>query len=46
MNKRNNTIVIENPSPVLLDFVRGLERRKTESKKDLKNKKDKYFPKK
>lgn len=43
MNATQKTLVIDNPSQKLLEFVRGLERRKEETRKELISKKDKYF---
>lgn len=36
-------LVIEKPSQKLLDFVRGLEKKKEETKKELRSKRDLYF---
>ncbi|MFV0587487.1 hypothetical protein [Bacteroides reticulotermitis] len=37
-------LVIENPSQKLLDFVRDLERRKSQIKDEVLAKKNNYFP--
>lgn len=37
-------LVIEKPSRELLDFVRSLEKKKEETRKELRAKKDMYFP--
>ena len=42
MNTTQMPLVIENPSQKLLEFVRSLERRKAETRKELLCKKDKY----
>ena len=44
MNTSHKPLVIENPSQKLLEFVRELERRKSEARRELLAKKDKYFP--
>jgi hypothetical protein len=46
MNTTQKPLVIDNPSQKLLDFVRALERRKEETRKELISKKEKYFPEK
>jgi len=43
MRTTRELLVIEKPSQKLLDFVRGLERRKEEVRQELISKKDKYF---
>lgn len=43
MNTTQKPLVIEKPSPKLLEFVRGLERQKAETSKEMISKKDKYF---
>lgn len=45
MNTTQKPLVIENPSQKLIDFVKGLERKKEEMKKELRSKKDIYFSK-
>ena len=44
MGTTQKPLVIENPSQKLLEFARGLERRKAEVRKDLMSKKDRFFP--
>lgn len=39
------TLVIENPSKALVDFANKLRDRKMAQQKELRNKKDFYFPK-
>lgn len=46
MKSTQKPIVIKNPSPKLLEFVRGLEQKKAETKKQLRSQRDLYFPKK
>lgn len=46
MSKYTNTTIIENPSLQALEWVREMERKKIETKKELRKQKDKYFPKK
>lgn len=44
MDSVQKPLVIEKPSQKLLEFVRGLERKKKETKKELRSKRDLYFP--
>ena len=44
MGTTQKPLVIENPSQKLLEFVRSLERRKAEMRKNIISKKDRYFP--
>lgn len=43
-NHTQETLVIENPSKALLDFVNMLRDRKMSRLEELRNKKDFYFP--
>lgn len=46
MKTTQKPLVIENPSQKLLDFVRNMEKRKEEIRRDLRSKTTLYFPRK
>lgn len=46
MGTTQKPLVIDNPSQKLLDFVRNMEKKKEDTRKELRSKRDFYFPKK
>lgn len=44
MKTNQTTLIIDKPSPKLMEIVKDLERRKKETRKELRDKKDFFFP--